>query len=282
MTGVGVAGVGVLTGWGEGAAALPAQAVRAAAGRRIVPLAPRAREADHLRRAPRECALAIDAVDTALAAAGETPAAIRGSETALVYVTAAGYAASNRTFLDPGARGSALGFPYTAPSAVPGEVAIAYGLSGPATVLIGGATGTLDALWLAARLVVRGACRRALVLAVETFETCGDLWGRARWLLPGPLVETATCAVLVPGAGRMRLEEGGDIGEGASLARRRAGETLSCEPLVGLALALERGDAPVDIVARWRDRRARLVWEQARASAVGIAGGMGETWTRAS
>ena len=34
-----------------------------------------------------------------------------------------------------------------------------------------------------------GACERVLILAVETFAECADLFGRARWLARGPFVE---------------------------------------------------------------------------------------------
>ena len=100
--------------------------------------------------------------------------------TALVYVTAAAYGSSNRRFIDGDAgRGgttSGLYFPYTAPSAVPAEVAIDYGLRGGYVILVGGAAAGVEALWQAAMLLGAGRCERALVVAVETFVDCEDLW----------------------------------------------------------------------------------------------------------
>src|SRR2546428_561516 len=135
---------------------------------------------------------------------------IRGCETALVYVTAAGYGAANHGFIVAGAAStdvaagtanteysvggprkaragavasSTLHFPYTAPSAVPAEVAIEFGLTGPYVILLGGAAATIDGLWQATLQLGLGRCRRALGLAVETFSECEELWARGRWLL---------------------------------------------------------------------------------------------------
>jgi hypothetical protein len=93
-----------------------------------------------------------------------------------------------------------------------------------------------------------------VVLAVETFAECEDLWRRGRWTVGAPLVEAAACAV---------LEGDGDVGYTVAtvpaaletLARRRAGETLACEPLVGLALAREAGDGQAALTGHWRGRR---------------------------
>lgn len=255
-----VCGIGLLTGWGVGARALPADARGAAAGRRVIPLASPPREGDRFRRATRECLLGVAAVDAALADAGLSRAALGGPTTALVYATAAAYGASNRLFIDGyagGERGgttSGLYFPYTAPSAVPAEVAIEYGVRGGYVILVGGATAGVEALWQAATLLGRGRCERALVLAVETFAECEDLWGRGRWTVTAPLVEVAACAL---------LEGDGDVGYGVArapaaletLARRRAGETLACEPLVGLALAREAGEGQAALTGHWRGRR---------------------------
>ncbi len=194
-TGVKLAAVGVLTGWGPGLSALPADARRAAGDRPMVPLATPALDGERFRRATRECLLGVAAVGELLQRAGLTREAIRGPDTGLVYVTAGAYGASNRAFIDAATvsreGGGALHFPYTAPSAVPAEVAIEFGLTGPYVILIGGATATLDALWQAERLLADGACRRAIVLAVETFAECADLYRRARWVADRPLVEAA-------------------------------------------------------------------------------------------
>jgi Beta-ketoacyl synthase, N-terminal domain len=255
-TGVRVEAVGVLTGWGEGLAALPADARAAAGGRAVIPLARPALSGERFRRATRECLLGVAAVEAMLGDAGLGREAIRGAGTALVFVTAAAYGASNVEWL--AGQAGTLHFPYTAPSVLPGEVAIEFGLTGPYVILIGGPTATVDALWQAARLVTGGQCERALVLAVETFEECEALWRRARWMLPAPLVESAACALI----GR------GDAGaayraEAAALplereADARAGRTLACAPLVALALARGVGRRAAVVSGTWRGRTAAI------------------------
>lgn len=59
-------GASLITGWGEGLQSLPSDAYAAAAGRRILPLPTPQCDDDRLRRATRECLLAIMAVDQAL------------------------------------------------------------------------------------------------------------------------------------------------------------------------------------------------------------------------
>jgi hypothetical protein len=279
-----VRGVGLLSGWGVGPAALPADASVAARGRRVIAIPRPAVAGERFRRATRECLLGVAAVDAMLADAGLARDAIRGPGTALIYATAAAYGASNRLFIDAGRsegglaearRGASAGrtegglaearrgsvgplhFPYTAPSAVPAEVAIEYGLTGGYVILVGGATATLDALWQAARRLASGQCERAMVLAVETFAECEDLWARGRWTARGPFVEAAACAL---------LEGDGDVDHGPAaapaaletLAARRAGETLACGPLVGLALAREAGEGEARLTGRWRGRRTAV------------------------
>lgn len=230
-----VAGLGVLTGWGNGIAALPADATEAARDRDVLVLVPPPldglRESERFRRATRECRLGIAAVEAALRDAGLERDAIRGSATGLVYVTAAAYGASNVAFVEaPGA----VFFPYTAPSAVPAEVAIEFGLSGAYAILIGGAGATREALAHAGRLLERGQCSRALVVAVETFDECRELWARGRRLTGRPLTEAAVCAVLERGDG-----DPSPLSVSAEAVRevcRRAGETLACAPLIALAL----------------------------------------------
>jgi hypothetical protein len=251
-------GVGLLTGWGAGVAALPDDARQAAGGRRIVTIARPPLEGERFRRATRECLLAVAAVDAALRDAGLDRARVAGSRTALVYVTAAAYGASNKAFIGD-ARGAAIYFPYTAPSAVPAEVAIEYGLTGGYVILVGGAAATVDALWQAGTLLAAGRCDRALVVAVETFDECGDLWARGRWATPRPLVEAAACVVLTADGGRPGYDPGGDaVSALEAQAMRRAGETLACGPLVGLALARDAGAVAARLTGTWRGRRAEV------------------------
>ncbi len=195
-----VAGVGMITGWGRGVEALPADAAAAADGRYVVAIPRPAAPGDRLRRATRECLLGIGAVEELLRM----------------------------------------------------EVAIEYGLCGAYVNFIGGAAATVDALWYAGSLLERGACTQALVLAVETFAECADLYRRARWLAVGPLVEAAACALLRPGGGRAEYDPDP---VGVDRARRRTGQTFACEPLIALAVA---GGDPAAVAGRWRGRPAGL------------------------
>jgi len=251
-----VAAVGLLTGWGEGVAALPEDAAIAAAGREVVELPRPAVTGERFRRATRECLLGVASVEAALRDAALHTSDIAGADTALVYVTAAAYGAANRSFIDAKA-GATLHFPYTAPSAVPAEVAIEFSLRGPYLILIGGAAATLDGLWSADRLLAQGRCARALVVAVETFAECADLYERARWLAPRPLVEAAACALLVRDDARSARGTAPASGLDAEAARR-AGSTLACGPLVAAALARAGGDEHPAVTGQWRGRRARL------------------------
>lgn len=260
VTTAGVAAVGVLTGWGGGVAALPVSARAAAGGRRVVPVATPAIAGERFRRATRECLLGVAAVEAMLRDGGIDRAAIRGSDTALVYVTAAAYGASNLAFVRQASGAATLHFPYTAPSAVPAEVAIEFGLTGAYVILLGGAPAALDALWQAGVLLARAQCTRALVLSVETFAECESLWARGRWTARGPLVEAAACALLVRDGRRERRRGAGGAADGTLEAevRARAGETMACAPLIALSLARESGRRAARLTGAWQGRRAAL------------------------
>lgn len=253
-----VASVGVLTGWGEGVAALPADARAAALGGRVVPIARPVLSGDRFRRATRECLLGVAAVDAMLREGGLDRRAIAGPRTALIYVTAGAYGASNRAFVEASGGGRTLHFPYTAPSAVPAEVAIEFGLTGAYVILVGGPSTTVDALWQAGMLIARDQCDRALVLAVETFAECEDLYARGRWLARGPLVEAAACALLVGPGSMPAMAPAGEGSELEIMVERRAGVTLACGPLIALALGREAGAVIARVTGRWRGRRASI------------------------
>lgn len=259
-----VQAVGVVTGWGEGLAALPVDAARAAATRTTLAIPRPSLTGERFRRATRECLLGIAAVRALIEETAQRSGDIAGESTALLYVTAAAYGASNRAFVEAATAGT-LRFPYTAPSAVPAEVAIEFGLTGPYVIFIGGATTTIEALAHAAGLVERGECERALVLAVETFEECEDLYARGRWLIGRPLVEAAACALVGPGSGRLTVTEAMSASALTRQTRQRVGETLACEPLIALALGLESGD-DLAVTGEWRGRRLSLVSEPAMRS----------------
>ena len=298
---------GLVTGWGVGVASLPPDAHAAAGGRRVIAAAPKARAGDRLRRATRECLLGVEAVEALLDEGGLTRDEIAGDRTALVYVTAAAYGASNRAFVEGG--GGALHFPYTAPSAVPAEVAIEFGLHGAYSVLIGGATATIAALEHAATLLARGTCDRAIVLAVETFAECDDLFARARWLVTTPLVESAAAVLLerneanadastaeglqarsshAQSSHAHRSDPEGGLG-GASrvpptsiksasgqtplsqTSSSTSGNTLACGPLIDLAVARANASSDMTLRAQWRDRDAAMTLAVTGRSSVPLA-----------
>src|SRR5262249_60251618 len=156
-----------------------------------------------------ECLLGVAAVGAMLEDAGAGREAIAGARTALLFVTAAAYGASNREFIE--ARGGSVYFPYTAPAALTAEVAIEFGLTGPYEILIGGAPDTMRAILRAAALLESGACDRALVVTVDVFEECADLFARGRGGRAYPL----------GGAGGGRWLERGEGARSANLVARR-------------------------------------------------------------
>src|SRR4029453_15078660 len=198
-----VRAAGLCSAWGAGVAAVPADARAAAAGRSLLGLGRPALQGERFRRATRECLWALAAVEAMLEDGRAERGAIAGDRTALIFVSAAVYGASNRAFIE--GTGGGTHFAYTAPAGVPGEAAIEYRLRGPSVLLIGGPPAALRAMWYAATLLAAHACDRALVLGVETFEECADLYARARRRTAPPLVEAAACLWLEPGDGRLVL-----------------------------------------------------------------------------
>ena len=193
-----IRGVGLLTGWGDGVAALPSERPTPPPALLTVPTPTLTGE--RFRRATRQCLVAVAAVRAALQDAGLPEAALAGQGTGVLYVTATAYAGANRAFLeDEGS--TTLHFPYTAPSAVPGEVTIEFGIRGPYVNLTGGGPAALHALWYAARWLAEEDAERVLVVGVEAVHEVWDLFGRARRLYDPPLVESAVCLLLEPGPG---------------------------------------------------------------------------------
>ena len=226
------------------------------------------RPGDRFRRATRECLLALAAVDAMLEDGKASREAIAGERTALLYVTAAAYGASNRAFIER--RGGVMHFAYTAPAVVPAEVAIEFGVAGPYGILIGGAPATLRAIEQAARLLDAGTCDRALVLAVEIFEECADLYARHRRSYRWPLVETAACLWLERGAGALSFESARDGRRAAGAAE--PGERFAAGPLADLRDWRARATAgPVELSGRWRGEHARLLWSPEKSHARGSA-----------
>jgi hypothetical protein len=170
-------------------------------GATVLSLAAPAPDGERFRRASRECVLGAAATMAAAADAGVPQPQLAGERTGLVYVSACAYAGANRAFLED-ERSATLHFPYTAPSAVPAEVAIALGIRGPCLSLMGGGTAALAAVWQGASWLAHGMAERVLVLSVETMEEVRDLFARARRLYRPPLVEGAACLLLEAGRGR--------------------------------------------------------------------------------
>jgi hypothetical protein len=221
------------------------------------------RPGDRFRRATRECLLALAAVDAMLEDGKAAREAIAGERTALLYVTAAAYGASNRQFIER--RGGVVHFAYTAPAVVPAEVAIEFGVTGPYGILIGGAPATLRAIEQAARLLETGTCDRALVLVVEIFEECADLYTTRRRYHGWPLVETAGCLWLEPGAGDLSFQSSRVV-HGSS--RAGGGERFAAAPVAQLGEWLGRSaNGPLELSGRWRGEEARLRWSGVRSHA---------------
>ncbi len=218
------------------------------------------RDGERFRRATRECLLALAAVDAMLEDGTEAREAVAGDRTALLYVTAAAYGPSNRDFIMR--RGGGMHFAYTAPVVVPAEVAIEFGVTGPYATFLGGGPATLRAIRHAAVLLDRAVCDRALVLAVEVFEECADLYARGRRLLGRPLVEAAGCLWLERGAGDLVFEarrDGRRVARGPSTPGR---ELMSCGPLAELDAWRRRPSiGALELSGSWRGEVARLVWK---------------------
>ncbi len=236
----------------------------------VLPLGRPERSGDRFRRATRDCLLALAAVDAMLEDGQVSREAIAGDRTALLYVTAAAYGASNREFIE--GRAGAMHFAYTAPAVVPAEVAIEFGMTGPYAIFIGGPPAALRAIWQAALWLESGACDQAVVLAVETFAECADLYRRSARLLRWPLVEAAACLWLEPGQGELALESiRGRRGRGAPPADG-PGEAFACAPLAELDRRWRRREAtPLELEGAWRGEQVRLRWSGAISQTRGSA-----------
>ena len=269
-----IAGVGLLTGWGEGVSVLPSPGTVIDADVVTVPTPTLAGE--RFRRATRECLLGVAAVHAALADAGLGADALAGERTGFLYASATAYAAANRAFLEDEAA-TTLHFPYTAPSALPGEVTIEFGIRGPYVHVMGGGPATLECLWYAARWLDEGRADRVLVLTVEAVQEVRDLFARAGRLIRRPLLESAVCLLLEPGrGGSLVLAGGAGGGLAAAIAAVRQsapptaplapvgpGEALASGPLIGLARArAAHPGAAVLLQAAWRDEQAAMWWPE--------------------
>jgi len=211
------------------------------------------------RRATRECLLALAAVEAMLEDGGSGRKAIEGERTGLVYTTAAAYGPSNRAFIEGSSSG--IHFAYTAPAGVSAEVAIEFGVTGPYAIFLGGPPATLRGIWQAALWLEANACDRALVLTVEVFDECADLYGRVPRLLGRPLVEAAGCAWLEPGKGQLVFESRRGKDPRPRQLDRDGGEMFGCAPLAALDRWRREGaQGPLELKGVWRGEQARLMW----------------------
>ena len=260
-SGVLITGYSVITGWGAGLHSLPVYASAAANGCRILPITAPTTTDERLRRATRECVLAVSVVEQALASSTLRGSDVAGSRTALVYASAAAYAAANWAFLVDD-KESALFFPYTAPSAVPGEVTIQFGITGPYLSLLSGANASIEALWQAAMLLTNDQCDRALVLGVETFTGCEDLYTSGRWLLRSPLVEAAVCIILERQTGMRDIGYGAGSENGIAILEAVLRNQVPTAIQLCLPTATEEAGLVPQLQARWPGTIISLVGER--------------------
>ena len=259
---VAVRGWGLLTGWGTGLQSLPTSPIVPAQGQRLLPVTTPVLDSERLRRATRECLLGVAAVQAALDDSRLTRHEVAGARTALVYASASSYAAANWAFVTSETE-HALHFPYTAPSAVPAEVTIQFGITGPYLTLLSGANAGIEALWQATTLLTMAQCDRVLVLAVETFQDCAELYTTGRWLLGTPLLESAACLILErhPSLAAVRYRAARGTHGLASLVEGERAETLArvylCTPTARAGQM-----AGQYLQARWPDIALASVYER--------------------
>lgn len=103
------------------------------------------------------------------------------------------------------ARGEPRRFAYTTPNAAAGECAVAFGLTGPAFAVGGGAHGGIEALSVAADLVREGAAERIVVVAVDEVGPATTRLARGASIdnLTSGAVAMLVAAAPVAGGGRL-------------------------------------------------------------------------------
>ena len=294
-----ILGIGVLTGWGEGVPGLPdVSSLPGERGRGLVTAPTPVLEGDRFRRATRECLFAVAAAKAAVADAGLAEADLAGPRTGILYVSATGYAAANRAFLED-ETSTTLHFRTLRPARCrAGDDRAGFAAY---VNLMGGAPRPAGALW-AARWLTKAAptgcwCspsgvpevwiyfagptalrqtahRGAACLLLEAGEGDTLRWAAA---MAGPSGARRTVATVlrqvlngqaprlvwsaVTGSGREAAEARLLDEKGAPPAMPRLGEALAMGPL--LALARTRcGAAPGPwlLTATWRSEYAAVLW----------------------
>jgi hypothetical protein len=141
-------------------------------------------------------------------------------------------------------------------------VTIQFGITGPYLSLLSGANASIEALWQAAMLLANDQCDRALVLGVETFTGCEDLYTAGRWLLRSPLVETAVCIVLERQAGRHNVGYGAGSENGVAVLAAVLGNEVPAAIQLCLPTAPEEAALMPLLQARWPGTSIALVGER--------------------
>src|SRR5262249_61650656 len=109
--------VGLLSGWGEGAASVPLDAKAAAAGRAVLELERPTLDPERFRRSRRECLMGVAAVHVMLEDAQQGPEVVAGGGAGALFAPPAGHAPPQRAPTAP--RGGGTGCPPTPPPAPP-------------------------------------------------------------------------------------------------------------------------------------------------------------------
>jgi hypothetical protein len=210
---------------------------------------------ERLGRADRLCHLSLLAAYRAL---GEPPASSR--PIAVVFGSALASLVTNVRYYDKiQKRGMRLAdpkrFPYTAPNAAAGEVAIGFGLIGPNVSLTSGFASGLEAVAVAARFVARGRAPAALAVAADAWSPEVEaVLTRAGVELPAGPREGAAALLLEPEGcpGALLVLESVELGLGSpspgpiapapaplfALAPEAAAEVRASCPISGARAAL--------------------------------------------
>ncbi|MBI2897731.1 MAG: hypothetical protein HYY06_29505 [Deltaproteobacteria bacterium] len=160
---------------------------------------------ERLARTDRVCHLALLAAYRALGA----PAG-RERPVAVVYGSALASLTTNVRFYEKiMRRGARLAdpkrFPYTSPNAAAGEVAIAFGLTGPNLALTSGFHAGLDAVLTARRLVASGRAPAALAVVADAASEESARWLSGAGLVAQGPAEGAAALLLEPDGARGAL-----------------------------------------------------------------------------
>lgn len=248
----------------------------------------------------RLCALSLCAADEALQAAGELPPAwheVGRPRMGVVFGSAYGCHATDEAFergrMEEGP--SPRLFMYTLPSSPAGEIAIQYGLRGPAVCMVPGRTAAVSALAEAQRALLRGRAELMLCCAAEVgspllerLEGPGTVDGAAALLLgmPGTPARLGhlgpPCSVFHDGAPERAVEQAARqvlaragqvpelvLGEAGALASVRGlgcsfqelGSSTSASVLAALGrLALGHHAAVLVVASDPRGHGAAVLW----------------------